>query len=299
MINKDTVHDLNDFYSGHLIVNNDRKIIFCNTYICELSDQPENSLINKPISRYFTKASNIFIDSYIYPLLINQSCIQEIQITWLGRNGKRIPVVVNIKRTPEGISYWSLYICENRDKLNSELLKANEKLEEQSQELFRLATTDPLTGLLNRRELQVQAQKMIHQAGRNLSTFALLSIDIDFFKRVNDTYGHPAGDKVLIHLAGILVQERRVTDLVARIGGEEFVLVLPDINEKNAFQLAENLRKTIEKQSIGKIKITVSIGLIVTRKNIPTDFDLLLELSDKALYQSKKSGRNRTHVAQF
>lgn len=299
MIKTDTVHDLNDFFSGHLIVNNDRKIIFCNTYICELSDQPENSLINKPISKYFTKASNIFIDSYIYPLLINQSYVQEIQITWIGKNGERIPVVVNIKLAPEGLSYWSLYVCENRDKLNSELLKANEKLEQQSQELFHLATTDPLTGLLNRRELQVQTQKIIHQAGRNLSTFALLSIDVDFFKRVNDRYGHPAGDKVLIHLARILAQERRVTDLVARIGGEEFVLVLADIDEKNAFLLAESLRETIEKQSIGKIKITVSIGLVVTQKNIQTDFDQLLELSDKALYQSKKSGRNRTHVAQL
>lgn len=294
-----TVQDLNDFYSGHLIVNSDRKIIFCNTYICDLSGQPDGSLINNPLSKYFTKASNIFIDSYIYPLLIQESCVQEIQITWIGKNGERIPVVVNIKKGSEGMYYWSLYVCENRDKLHSELLKANEKLEKQSQELFRLATTDPLTGLLNRRELQVQAQKIIHQTARNLSTFALLSIDIDFFKRVNDTYGHPAGDKVLIHLANILNQERRVTDLVARMGGEEFVLLLTDIDQENAFQLAENLRKNIEKQSIDTIKITVSIGLVVTRKNIRTDFDKLLELSDNALYQSKKSGRNKTHVAQL
>ncbi|ABM03598.1 diguanylate cyclase [Psychromonas ingrahamii 37] len=296
---KNAVPNLNDFFSGHLIVNKARKILYCNNYICDLSDQSDKSLIDNPLSKFVTKASNIFIDSYVYPLLMHQSCAQEIQITWIGKNGETIPVVVNIKLGSEDISYWSLYVCENRDKLHSELLKANEKLEKQSQELFRLATTDPLTGLLNRRELQVQAQKVTHQAARNLSTFALLFIDIDFFKRVNDTYGHPAGDKVLICLANILTQERRVTDIVARMGGEEFALLLPNIDEENAYKLAERLRKKIEKQTIDHIKITVSIGLVVTRKNTQTNFDILLELADQALYESKEWGRNRTHVAQL
>ena len=175
------VQDLNDFCSGHLVVNENRKIIFCNAYICDLSDQPEDKIINTSISQYVSKASNIFIDSYIYPLLINESVVQEIQITWVAENGQKIPVVANIKLGKNGVSYWSLYVCANRDKLHSELLKANEKLEKQSQELFSLATTDPLTGLLNRRELQAQAKKVIYDVSRNLSTFALLSIDVDFF----------------------------------------------------------------------------------------------------------------------
>ncbi|WP_372742821.1 GGDEF domain-containing protein, partial [Neptunomonas sp.] len=191
------------------------------------------------------------------------------------------------------------YECANRDKLHSELLKANEKLEQQSQELFSLATTDPLTGLINRRELQAQVEKVIYQVSRNLSTFALLSIDVDFFKCVNDTYGHQAGDKVLINLANIFTTSLRAHDLIARVGGEEFVLLLQDIDEKNAFLLAEKLRRSVEASAIDDIKITVSIGLVVTRKNAFADLDMLLKLSDNALYEAKKSGRNRTLIAQF
>lgn len=291
--------DLNDFLSGHLVVDKDRKIVFCNNYICELSDQSETALINTPLSNCITKASTIFIDSYVYPLLINESIAQEIQITWIGPNGTTIPVVVNIKLGKKGLSYWSVYVCINRDKLQSEWLKVNDKLEKQSQELFRLATTDPLTGLLNRRELQSQAKKVIHQAARNLSTFALMSVDVDYFKHVNDTYGHQAGDKVLIHLANILSKERRVNDLVARIGGEEFVLILPDIEHKDAFMLAEKLTKTVEKNVIDNLKITISIGLVVTIKDTLIDFDALLQASDQALYDAKKTGRNKTSVAQL
>ena len=291
--------DLNDFLSGHLVVDKDRRIVFCNNYICELSDHSEAALINTPLSNCITKASTIFIDSYVYPLLINESIAQEVQITWIGPNGTTIPVVVNIKLGKDGLSYWSVYICTNRDKLQSEWLKVNDKLEKQSQELFRLATTDPLTGLLNRRELQTQAKKVIHQAARNSSTFALMSVDVDYFKHVNDTYGHQAGDKVLIHLANILSKERRVNDLVARIGGEEFVLLLPDIEHEDAFMLAEKLRKTVEKNVIDNLKITISIGLVVTIKDTLIDFDALLKASDQALYDAKKTGRNKTSVAQL
>ena len=294
-----TFDSLNHFYSGHIIVNKDRKIIFCNDYICDLSDQTEEQLINRSISQYMSKASNIFIDSYIYPLLINELVVQEIQVTWVDKNGKKIPVVVNIKLEQDGLSYWSLYVCTNRDKLHSELLKANQKLESQSLELFSLASTDPLTGLLNRRELQVQTQKIISQVSRNSSTFALLSIDVDFFKQVNDTYGHQAGDNVLKNLANIFNASLRGHDLIARIGGEEFVLLLQDVDENNAFKLAEKLRKNIEENPIGNINITVSIGLVVTRDNVNLDLDMLLKLSDEALYDAKKSGRNRTSVAQF
>jgi len=289
---------LDNFFSGHLVVNKERKIVFCNTYIKDLSTA-EDSLIDTSISQYITKASNIFIDSYIYPLLFSDSIVQEIQITWLGQNGKKIPVVVNIKLGEDNCSYWSIYVCVTRDKLQSELLAANEKLEKQSQELFSLATTDPLTGLLNRRELQVQANKVISQAARNLSTFALLYIDADLFKQVNDTYGHHTGDKVLIHIANMLAKKRRLNDLVARVGGEEFVLLLPDIDEINAFELSEKIRKNIANETIENITITVSIGLVVTRKNTKIDFDKLLQLSDDALYNSKKAGRNRTSVTLY
>lgn len=291
--------NLSDFCSGHLIVNKYRQIVFCNDYICNLSIKPENKLINSSISTCFTKASNIFIDSYIYPLLLVETVAQEIQLSFIDQNKQVVPVVVNIRLGEEGTSYWSLYECTNRNKLHSELIKAKEKLEEQSKALYQLAITDPLTGLMNRRELQNQITRIINLVARNPSTFALLSIDVDFFKQVNDTYGHHAGDKVLKHLARLLQEDRRANDLVARIGGEEFVLLLPDIDEANAYKLAESLRKKVENEVMGNISITISIGLVVSHKNEKNSFDILLKLSDDALYRSKNAGRNQTTVAHF
>lgn len=293
------IHDLNNFCSGHLIVNKDRKITFCNDFIAHLSDLSIDKLIETPLSACFTKASNIFIDSYIYPLLLNELVVQESQITWLGKNGIKIPVVVNIKLGQQGTSYWSLYVCTNRDKLQSELINAKQALEDQAKELFHLATTDPLTGLLNRRELYTQANKVIQQVARNPSSFALLSIDIDFFKRINDTYGHKSGDNVLKQLASLLTEERRANDIVARTGGEEFILLLPGIDENNAFLFAEKLRKKIQRQSIDNLNITVSIGLVISHKGAKVDFDTLLNLSDEALYESKNTGRNKTTTAHY
>ncbi len=291
--------DLNHFLSGHLVVNKDRKIIFCNDYIHELINQSDNKVIDTPISKYITKASNIFLDSYIYPLLLTDSTAQEIQITWLNSNGEKIPVIVNIKLDKDGLSYWSVYICINRDKLQNEWLSANKKLEKQSQELFNLATTDPLTGLLNRREFQEQTKKLISQTDRSASTFALLSIDVDFFKHVNDTHGHQVGDKVLIHLAKLFNKNRRANDLVSRFGGEEFILVLPDITNEDAYQLAEKLRLNVERNPIDNIQITLSIGLVVTKKAKKVNLEQLLKTSDKALYMSKATGRNKTSVAEL
>ncbi|MFT6898600.1 MAG: diguanylate cyclase (GGDEF)-like protein [Paraglaciecola sp.] len=298
-MNINAIEDLDSFFSGHLIVNKDRKITFCNDYICGLGEQPQDTLVNSSISNCFTKASGIFIESYIYPRLLKESVVQESQMSWRGQHGQIIPVVVNIKLGKEGSSFWSIYECSNRDKLYNELIEAKEKLEEQSRELYQLATTDPLTGLLNRREMSVQVKKLTSQVARNSSTYALLSIDVDLFKQVNDAYGHSVGDDVLKKLANILIKDRRANDVVARVGGEEFILVLADIDDENAFIFAETLRKNIETQSIDNISITVSIGLVVSHKKAKVDFDFLLNLSDKALFDAKKAGRNRTTVGQY
>ncbi|WP_320823342.1 GGDEF domain-containing protein [Reinekea sp.] len=163
----------------------------------------------------------------------------------------------------------------------------------QSKELSRLATTDPLTGLLNRRELHNQAKKIIHHAARNSSIFAVLSIDLDYFKYINDTYGHQTGDTVLINLANLLSTERRANDLVARTGGEEFVLILADIDKDNSLMLVEKLRVAVENASVTNINITIKIGLVVSQKDLQVDLDSLLTLSDKALYDAKPGGLNR------
>ncbi|MFQ3206165.1 MAG: diguanylate cyclase (GGDEF)-like protein [Glaciecola sp.] len=290
---------LDEFCSGHLVVNVERKIIFCNTYIGTLSQVSPKELIGSPISDCFTKASNIFLDSYIYPLLLNDSVLEESQMSWSTPNGGVVPVIVNIKLAKDGLFFWSLYICANRDKLNTELIKMKETLEIQTKDLYVLATTDSLTGLLNRRQLLAQANSVAHQMNRSQSTYAVLALDVDFFKQVNDTYGHQAGDNVLVQLANQLTENRRANDLVARVGGEEFIILLPDINEVSAFEVAEGIRLKVAEQVVDTISITISIGVMVSAKNKQVDLGELMILSDNALLESKRTGRNKTTMGKW
>jgi len=102
---------------------------------------------------------------------------------------------------------------------------------------------------------------------------------------------------VLKHLAELLKEERRANDIVARIGGEEFILLLPDISEESAYKLAENLRKRVESTQVDNVKFTISLGGVVSQKNERAEFTTLLKMSDDALYLSKRSGRNKTTFA--
>lgn len=253
----------------------------------------KEDLSSAPLSNIFTKASNIFIDSYVYPLLVNEFCAEEVQLTMIAPQGKKVPVVANIRLDEEHTTYWSLFVCANRDKLYQELIETKELLEKQSKELLDMATIDPLTGLLNRRELDNRASRLLFQAQRNKSSVAVMIIDIDDFKKINDTYGHAFGDDVLKHLGKSLLKSHRKHDVVARYGGEEFVLVLPDTDDANALNVAEKIRCDIETTEINGINITVSIGLSINKDN-KNEFDVLFKEADSALYKAKKNGRNTT-----
>jgi len=285
---------LNEFCSGHLVLDSQRKIVYCNEYISTLSKISQEALIGKSIFTFFTKASNIFLDTYVYPILLHEKLVTESQMSWLSSDGEVVPVMINIKLGQNGMSYWSVYICAKRDKLHTELTNTKEELKAQSENLYELATTDPLTGLLNRRELLAQAENIASQMDRNASSYAVLTLDVDFFKKVNDTHGHQTGDKELIQLAKVLLQERRANDLVARVGGEEFVIVLPDIDEESAFLVAEKIRINVAEQEVDGISITLSIGGVVSAQGMELSFDNLLALSDNALLSAKKTGRNKT-----
>ena len=136
---------------------------------------------------------------------------------------------------------------------------------------------------------------MLSQAIRARSSVAVIVVDIDFFKNINDTYGHAFGDEVLQYFSNILLKNRREHDIVARFGGEEFVLILPDIEKNDAFKVAEALRVDIENSKINDISITVSIGISMN-KNTKNVFDTLFKQADLALYDAKNSGRNKTVV---
>ncbi|MCB5424070.1 sensor domain-containing diguanylate cyclase [Altererythrobacter sp. CC-YST694] len=160
-----------------------------------------------------------------------------------------------------------------------------------------LAHTDPLTGLANRRRTITQLQKCIHRSQEDGRPTALISFDIDHFKRVNDTSGHQMGDDVLVRIADIARAQARASDLIGRIGGEEFVWILPGAGQEETRAAAERLRQAIEQESSqgGLPQVTASVGYTMWREG--DDANSLLARVDAALYDAKEAGRNNVQQA--
>ena len=166
------------------------------------------------------------------------------------------------------------------------------------QELEHLASTDALTGLANRHTLVIRAEQELARAKRYGSELSLLMVDIDFFKKVNDTYGHQAGDIVLKKLADIFPLVLRDTDFAARFGGEEFVILLPETNAENALKAAERLRAWVNDTPVPlqqgeMVKFTISVGVASYSTSVNNSIEKLISGADKALYAAKETGRNK------
>jgi len=174
-------------------------------------------------------------------------------------------------------------------KKNSELKKANAKINE-------LSRIDPLTQLYNRRYLQEHATHNISESSRHNYHLSVIMADLDDFKKINDFYGHGQGDTVLREFAAMLQEESRTEDVVARIGGEEFVVLLPHTDSEAAFSFAERIRKKLEKHYPleDNTKVTASFG--ITEMGVDKEFSTLLSRADKAMYQAKKNGKNRSVI---
>jgi two-component system cell cycle response regulator len=174
--------------------------------------------------------------------------------------------------------------------------RLQDRLQDNYQRSLALALTDSLTGLYNRRYLLAHLDGLMARAAENAQGPALLMLDIDYFKRVNDTHGHTAGDAVLREIAARLARHVRGFDLVARYGGEEFVVVMPDTPLPVASMVAERLRsvvadKPVQVEGTGEISVTVSIGIAPARET-GDQAAAILQRADKALYGAKARGRN-------
>jgi len=188
--------------------------------------------------------------------------------------------------------------------LQDKLLESKSKVEKLQQELQNArseALIDPLTKALNRRGLDVQMKKLVAKPEFQGKRISFLMLDIDFFKKINDNYGHMFGDRVICGITAALTAQVKGRDSVARLGGEEFAVVLPNTLTQDAFTLAEQIRKSIEQAKIRRSAkhedvggITVSIG--IADCEITGDWQDALSRADTALYVSKKMGRNKTTV---
>jgi diguanylate cyclase (GGDEF)-like protein len=178
-----------------------------------------------------------------------------------------------------------------------EVLFRVHRLEE---EIRHVATYDMLTGVMTRRAFFNAAESVLRVAGRNRTPVSALSIDIDDFKRINDGYGHSAGDAVLSAFGTALRQCARKSDIVGRIGGEEFSLLLPDTELAGAINLAGKIQAALPHENVctgkGVIRFAVSIGIAHTAGDGSMTLEALLRQSDLALYQAKRSGKNKINV---
>jgi len=174
--------------------------------------------------------------------------------------------------------------------------RAMASLSEALREIREQATTDPLTGLYNRRFLQDYLPRELARARRRGSPLAILMIDLDHFKRVNDISGHAAGDSVLTKFGALLKRHIRTSDVACRYGGEEFVLVLPETPLDSARSKAEQIRGSVERDRNALLGVTASLGVALFPDHA-TDPDALTHAADRAMYEAKARGRNRVAVS--
>lgn len=172
--------------------------------------------------------------------------------------------------------------------------------EERAQDLEALAAIDPLTGIYNRRQFETLARAEFARAQRYMRPLSFLIVDIDFFKRVNDTFGHEMGDWVLKMVAKTIQSAKRDPDIVARIGGEEFALMLPETGAEAAWNVAERLRELVRSNSlkIGSEQLVLTVSLGVAEASARSSgIEAVLREADGALYEAKNTGCNQVRLA--
>jgi len=178
-----------------------------------------------------------------------------------------------------------------------ELCETMLELEQKNKMLEKLALTDPLTGLPNRRSMDRLVEKELRRRDRYPSPLALALIDVDHFKRINDQFLLPGGDMVLVDLGRVMTSSLRGIDLLGRMGGEEFMLIAPETNLEGAKVVAERMRASVDEHVFSykevPIPVQVSLGVAIVEEGVPADYERLKDLAAAALSEAKNTGRNR------
>jgi len=174
---------------------------------------------------------------------------------------------------------------------------------EDFEEVLRHVAVDPLTGIANRRHIHDRYERELRRARRYQKDLTVLAIDLDRFKEINDTFGHAAGDRVLVEVARRLLETCRETDAIGRTGGDEILVLLPETKAEDALPLAERLRRRVGEEPVsiddegGKVRVSLSIGMASFPRD-GRDAETILARADEALYRSKRGGRDAVSVAE-
>ncbi|OFZ72052.1 MAG: hypothetical protein A2451_05545 [Bdellovibrionales bacterium RIFOXYC2_FULL_39_8] len=322
------LHDLyqysnfNNFQSAILVIDEKKRIHYGNDFAANLLGFSQKRLLTKNPFIYdliLFENTNLFcmkdgVVGYNNPTQI----IESNYTTHNSESGTLQILILPDYTAPSFRKRWIIYLhnvsleINLKDKYARELEdksqaeKELDSVQKQRDELFKLATIDPMTGLKNYRAFKERFHLEFERARRHLYEFGIIILDIDFFKKFNDTYGHQQGDEVLRHVSKVLRRTWRAVDFIARYGGEEFVIILPQTDGIGVKIVLEKLRANIEESSVANIKnesellrVTASLGgvSIKSEKLRPMEwgedvFKYFVELMDKNLYLAKEHGRN-------
>ncbi len=243
--------------------------------------------------------SKNFQDCYVDPAMarqfsatmLDQGYIRDFGVQLYGKGGKVLDCLMTVAAKQSADGAITAYEGIIRD------VTPFKRMEE---ELQRLATIDSLTGINNRRNFLDLAQKEINRSKRYKHPFSLIMLDIDHFKKINDTYGHSVGDQVLIDFCGICLKTIRESDIIGRLGGEEFAVAAAESDTEATVILAERIRKNVASHTatFGNEKVGVTVSLGVAQMQPDCDLNSILERADNALYQAKGNGRNQVKTAE-
>jgi diguanylate cyclase (GGDEF)-like protein/PAS domain S-box-containing protein len=273
-------------------VDKNYKIIFVNSSDEKIRGFKSNEVIGSSIFKHITKDSQSVI-----------GMLKEIRLDEEKRNKQAKTRTTELELLRKNKPPITMEIVVSYEYKNGKVVSFSgvarditvRKLNEE--ELYFEANHDSLTKLYNRRRFMDIAKREFDLAKRYSKPLSVIMFDIDFFKKVNDTYGHHAGDVVLQKVAEIGIQNLRATDVFGRLGGEEFAILATETDIEGAVNLAEKIRKTYEKQIVNvdgnNIRFTVSMG-IATLSSQDSSFDVILQRADNMLYKAKNSGRNNT-----
>jgi len=277
-----------------------KKIIDNSPNIVMLADKSGIVEVNRTFFKYFRSFKDINEFSSQYSCVCEffekeDGCLEKSRDgqRWVDflitHQGTKHKAKINI----EGEIYYFLVSASSIDKKNGIAAVILSEISEQvkaKKALTLLTLNDSLTNIGNRRFFDQKLKEHISLSERYNTPFSLLVLDIDFFKKINDKYGHDIGDKVLINFTHLIKSSLRKGDIFARVGGEEFAILLPLTTKDKAYVLAQKLRGTVE-NSEGIISITVSVGLVQHEKG--DDEQLLFKRADAVLYKAKEGGRNK------
>ncbi len=299
----------NTVNNGIIILDENLNVLAWNKWLEVFTKIKEKDILNKNFCTYFPYVNEKKLKRKAKTVLVTNNP------SFLSLNTNRYLINIPVSNVTNTIfdsmqqditilpydiekKYICIYIYDN-----TLMCEINQKLERANEELIDMSHRDPLTQIFNRRYFSEQSKKIKSFSQRNDNIpFSLVTLDIDKFKNINDTYGHLVGDEVIIKVAHIIEAEVRTSDIVARFGGEEFVMLLQDCDLDNAYKVAEKVRKDIEKTSIivhidTEVKFTVSIGVAQFSNEDNNNIELTLARADEALYRAKNIGRNKTVVS--